>query len=91
MLGKVSSATYIKRSLPLSDLPMPFDLPAYLHRIGLETCSPDLAGLKALQAAQIGAIPFENVLPFLGRVPELDQDSLWQSSSWSARAAIASN
>jgi len=78
MLGKVSSATYIKRSLPLSDPPMPFDLPAYLTRVGLETCSPDLAGLKTLQAAQISAIPFENVLPFLGRVPELDQDSLWE-------------
>jgi N-hydroxyarylamine O-acetyltransferase len=57
---------------------MPFDLPAYLTRIGLETCSPDLDGLKTLQAAQISAIPFENVLPFLGQVPELDADSLWQ-------------
>lgn len=57
---------------------MPFDLPAYLRRVGLETSSPDLAGLKALQAAQISAIPFENVLPFLGKVPELDADSLWR-------------
>ena len=57
---------------------MPFDLPAYLHRVGLDTCSRDLPGLKALQAAQIGAVPFENVLPFLGRVPELDRESLWR-------------
>lgn len=57
---------------------MPFDLPAYLQRIGLEACTQDEAGLKSLQAAQIGAIPFENVLPFLGKVPVLDPDSLWQ-------------
>lgn len=57
---------------------MPFDLSAYLSRIGLETCSPDLAGLKTLQAAQISTVPFENVLPFLGIVPELDADSLWR-------------
>lgn len=57
---------------------MPFDLSAYLTRIGLQTCTPDLAGLKALQAAQISAIPFENVLPFLGQVPELDPESRWQ-------------
>jgi len=54
-----------------------FDLTTYLHRIGLQACTPDLAGLKALQAAQISAIPFENVLPFSGRVPELDPASLW--------------
>ncbi|MEM5581932.1 arylamine N-acetyltransferase [Roseibium sp. AS2] len=57
---------------------MPFDLAAYLHRIGLQTCTPDLDGLKKLQAAQISAIPFENVLPFLGQVPGLDPESLWQ-------------
>ena len=57
---------------------MPFDLPAYLHRIGLTTCAPDLSGLKSLQAAQISAIPFENVLPFLGRVPQLDPENRWQ-------------
>lgn len=57
---------------------MPFDLAAYLHRIGLTSCSRDLAGLKALQAAQISAVPFENVLPFLGKVPDLDRESLWR-------------
>jgi len=57
---------------------MPFDLPAYLHRIGLDHCSNNLEGLKALQMAQISTLPFENVLPFLGRVPALDPDSLWQ-------------
>jgi len=57
---------------------MPFDLAAYLQRIGLASCTPDLAGLRQVQAAQISAIPFENVLPFLGRVPKVDPDSLWQ-------------
>jgi len=57
---------------------MPFDFASYLQRIGLDACTPDLDGLKALQAAQIGAIPFENVLPFLGRVPDLDRETLWQ-------------
>ncbi|KZM48157.1 arylamine N-acetyltransferase [Labrenzia sp. OB1] len=57
---------------------MTLDTAAYLHRVGLKTCSPDLTGLKSLQAAQISAIPFENVLPFLGKVPVLDPDSLWQ-------------
>ncbi|WP_299473800.1 arylamine N-acetyltransferase [uncultured Roseibium sp.] len=57
---------------------MPFDLATYLNRIGLETRTADLNGLKRLQTAQIGAIPFENVLPFLGKVPDLDPESLWQ-------------
>ncbi len=57
---------------------MPFDLSAYLNRIGLETCTADLKGLRTLQAAQIAALPFENVLPFLGQVPDLGRDSLWR-------------
>ncbi|MDN3720009.1 arylamine N-acetyltransferase [Roseibium salinum] len=57
---------------------MSFDLAPYLHRIGLESCSADLAGLRQLQSAQISAIPFENVLPFSGRVPDLAGESLWR-------------
>lgn len=57
---------------------MPFDLATYLQRLGLQTCAADLCGLKTLQAAQINAIPFENVLPFLGKVPDLDPESRWQ-------------
>ncbi len=78
ILGKVDFPSYMKATCPKMDPPMPFDLPAYLDRIGLVHCSSDLTGLKALQAAQISAIPFENVLPFLGKVPELDPDSLWK-------------
>ena len=57
---------------------MPFDLVAYLARIGLDDCPATLDGLKKLQAAQITAVPFENVLPFLGKVPDLGKDKLWQ-------------
>ncbi|WP_306142879.1 arylamine N-acetyltransferase [Roseibium sp. MMSF_3412] len=57
---------------------MPFDLATYLDRIGLEKCPADLSGLKKLQTAQISSIPFENVLPFSGKVPDLDPDVLWQ-------------
>ncbi|MEM9635007.1 MAG: arylamine N-acetyltransferase [Pseudomonadota bacterium] len=56
---------------------MPFDLDTYLARIDLQHCPATPDGLKQLQAAQITAIPFENVLPFLGQVPKLDADSLW--------------
>ena len=57
---------------------MPFELATYLNRIGLENCPPDVGGLKQLQTAQISAIPFENVMPFSGKVPDLDPASLWQ-------------
>ncbi|MES0882521.1 arylamine N-acetyltransferase family protein [Roseibium sp. SCP14] len=57
---------------------MPFDLDTYLARINLQHCPVSPEGLKQLQSAQITAIPFENVLPFLGRVPRLDGNSLWQ-------------
>jgi N-hydroxyarylamine O-acetyltransferase len=57
---------------------MPFDLDTYLARIDLQHCPATPEGLSQLQSAQITAIPFENALPFLGRVPRLDEESLWQ-------------
>jgi len=43
------------------------DLPAYLRRIGFEGAArPDAATLRALAAAHVAAIPFENLDPFLG-------------------------
>jgi len=57
---------------------MSFDLAAYLSRIGLDGCSPDLDGLVALQRAQMSAIPFEAVGPFLGRVPDLAPEAVWR-------------
>nr|WP_319383041.1 arylamine N-acetyltransferase [uncultured Roseibium sp.] len=57
---------------------MPFHLATYLDRIGLEDCPVNLGGLKQLQTAQISTIPFENVMPFSGQVPDLDPSSLWR-------------
>lgn len=58
-------------------LPMTaIDLSGYLDRIGLERLDRSAEGLAALQAAQLRAIPFENIDPFLGRVPALDLDAL---------------
>jgi N-hydroxyarylamine O-acetyltransferase len=48
-----------------------FDFDAYLVRIGLAEVRPDEAGLRALQKAQVRAIPFENFDPLLGKVPGL--------------------
>ncbi|MFC4762707.1 arylamine N-acetyltransferase family protein [Dyella koreensis] len=46
-----------------------FDLAAYLRRIGYQApVQPDLATLRALVAAHVAAIPFENLDPLL-RVP----------------------
>ena len=43
------------------------DLPAYLRRIGFQgEARPDVATLRALAAAHVAAIPFENLDPFLG-------------------------
>jgi N-hydroxyarylamine O-acetyltransferase len=49
------------------------DLQAYLQRIGLRTpVAPELQTLRAIIAAHVAAIPFENLDPFLGISPALD-------------------
>ncbi|WIG55059.1 MAG: Arylamine N-acetyltransferase [Rhodanobacteraceae bacterium] len=49
------------------------DLPAYLERIGLrQPVAPNLQTLRAIIAAHVAAIPFENLDPFLGISPALD-------------------
>lgn len=50
---------------------MSFDFNAYLNRVGIARPEPTLAGLSALQQAQLGAIPFENINPLLGFLPDL--------------------
>lgn len=57
---------------------MTFDLSTYLARIGLKSCEPTLQGLRALQSHQMSAIPFENVLPFLGQIPDVSPDAIWR-------------
>lgn len=56
---------------------MPFDLPAYLNRIGLVSCEPTEDGLKALQRGQLSSIPFENVTAFLGGIPDVTLEAVW--------------
>lgn len=49
------------------------DLNAYLDRIGIRTpAAPDLQTLRAVVAAHVASIPFENLDPFLGVSPALD-------------------
>lgn len=59
---------------------MTFDLSTYLARIELPAaaCPPTLAGLARLQHAQMSAIPFENLDPYLGAVPDLAPEAVWQ-------------
>ena len=53
------------------------DLDAYLQRIGLrQPVALDLQTLRAITAAHVAAIPFENLDPFLGISPALDIDSV---------------
>ena len=60
----------------------PFDLDAYLARIGLTRIglaaspAPTFATLQAIQRLHPQAIPFENLDPLLGRPVRLDLDSL---------------
>ena len=55
---------------------MSFDFNAYLKRIGIARPEPTLAGLSAMQQAQLGAIPFENINPLLGLLPDLEPAAL---------------
>ena len=56
---------------------MEFDLSAYLSHIGLRSVARNAAGLRALQAAQLRAFPFENLDPLLGVVPDLSPAAVW--------------
>jgi N-hydroxyarylamine O-acetyltransferase len=54
-------------------MPDTFRLTEYLKRIGIDgTVKPDLTTLSAIHAAQVDAIPFEGLDPFLGRPVKLD-------------------
>lgn len=48
-----------------------FSLPDYLARIGLPSLPGGAEGIAALQEAQLRAIPFENIDPLLGRIPDI--------------------
>ena len=57
---------------------MTFDISRYLDRIGHHRAVPSPDALRALQAAQLAAIPFENTEPLLGVVPDLQDDAVWR-------------
>ena len=59
---------------------MHFDLNAYLARVGIaETPSePSPETLAQLQLAQAQHIPFENMDPLTGKVPNLEPGALWR-------------
>ncbi len=60
----------------MSDL-LPFDLPAYLARLGYqEEPGPDATTLRALHEAHVAAIPFENLDIPLGRGIRIDLGSI---------------
>ena len=54
-----------------------FDFDQYARRIGLGRIEPTQAGLFALQRAQLAAIAFENIDPYLGHVPSLLPGDIW--------------
>lgn len=53
-----------------------FDLTAYLDRLGLDRVPVTARGLRDLQMAQLRAIPFEAIDPYLGRLPALDMATI---------------
>ncbi|WP_146345897.1 arylamine N-acetyltransferase family protein [Phaeobacter marinintestinus] len=58
----------------------PFDLNAYLARIGLTDVPCTADGLRALQVAQLRAIPFESVDPYLGLIPDLTPQAIFDKT-----------
>lgn len=57
--------------------PSPFDLAAYLARIGHDGPTvPDMASLRAIHVAHVGAIPFENLDIQMGRPVRLEMEHL---------------
>lgn len=57
---------------------MTFSLAHYLGRIGLDRIAFSADGLDALVKAQMRSIPFENLEPLLGSVPNLAPASVWR-------------
>ncbi|QFY60836.1 arylamine N-acetyltransferase [Rhizobium grahamii] len=54
-----------------------FDFDQYARRIGLVHTETTQAGLVALQRAQLAAIAFESIDPFLGKAPSLQPGDIW--------------
>lgn len=57
-----------------------FDIDAYLTRIGLKDVPRTASGLRALQVAQLRAIPFESIDPYLGLIPDLSPQAIFDKT-----------
>lgn len=57
-----------------------FDISAYLGRIGQATIPHTFEGLSTLQAAQLRAIPFENIDALVGRTPDLEPQAIFRKA-----------
>jgi len=57
-----------------------FDISAYLNRLGQPAMPLTLEGLSGLQAAQLRAIPFENVDALVGRLPDLEPQAIFRKA-----------
>ena len=69
---------------------MRFDIAAYLERIGLADRPPvTLAGLSALQAAQLSSIACENLQSLLGEAPDLSPAGIWNKLVAGGRGGTA--
>jgi len=54
-----------------------FSLTAYLDRLGLDPVPVTADGLRDLQVAQLRALPFESIDPYLGRIPAVETNALF--------------
>lgn len=54
-----------------------FSLEAFNSRTRATRVEPTIEGLRHLQQAQMGSIPFENIEPYLGVVPSLKDCDIW--------------
>jgi N-hydroxyarylamine O-acetyltransferase len=54
-----------------------FNFNDYAARIGIDTCEATEAGLLKLQWAQLATIAFDDIEPFLSKVPSLQPADIW--------------
>jgi N-hydroxyarylamine O-acetyltransferase len=54
------------------------EIERYFERIGLAGCDSDTEGLRAVQSAQMRSITFENIVTFLGDVPDIAPEAIFR-------------
>lgn len=58
----------------------PFDIDSYLARIGLSDVPCTAEGLRMLQIAHLRTIPFDAIDPYLGVIPDLSPDAVFDKT-----------